>query len=145
MTGRTLVVLILTVTSYLFPSVNLFLVLCGSLFGTLITIIVPVCLYNRAFPSDPKYLAMDLKANANNANAEGHDELDETEEPLLQLKKQLEQSLGKKRSNTPNTDLDNEPKQVDRHDKIRMFNYVILVVGCFIGLSGFIEVAMILW
>jgi len=82
---RTLVVLFLTVTSYLFPSVNLFLVLCGSLFGTLITIIVPVCLYNRAFPSDPKYLAMDLKANANNAN--GHDELDDTEEPLLLLRK----------------------------------------------------------
>ena len=73
--------------SFLFPSINVFLALGGSVLGTIITIIMPVAFYNRAYSSDPKHLEKDKGASSRRGlskRSDEHKKNDGDEDPLLE-------------------------------------------------------------
>lgn len=59
LTLRTSLCLMITLGSFMFPNINIMLAIGGSILGTLMTIVMPVMFYNRAFSNDPKHLKFD--------------------------------------------------------------------------------------
>ena len=47
------------VVSFLIPNINVMLILGGSILGTIVTIIIPILFYNRAYSGDLKHLNLD--------------------------------------------------------------------------------------
>jgi hypothetical protein len=56
---RTMMTLMVTCFSFFFPSINILLAVGGSVMGTLMTIVMPVMFYNRAYSGSEKNLMMD--------------------------------------------------------------------------------------
>lgn len=106
---RALVVLLVTGTSFVVPSLNAMLTLGGSVMGTLMTIVVPVLFYNRAYSGEKKHL--DLQRSS----------------PSKKEEEDLEEGL----------DDDSEP--ADTRKIIRRVNLLVLVFGCSLGAVGFIN------
>ena len=89
-TMRTTLVAFVLGFSYLMPSINLILQISGSISGTIITVIMPVLFYNRAYTDSDKNMMRDL--------------------------------------GSPGT---------DKRSKVKMFNLLVLAVGCWVGAIGF--------
>lgn len=60
---RLLIPLIIFFISTLVPNVNVMLIISGALCGTLVTIVVPVLFYYRAFNQSDKNVALEMEAN----------------------------------------------------------------------------------
>ena len=48
---RSLVVILVIISSFLIPNLNLMMSLVGTIFGTIITLVFPILFYNRAYSS----------------------------------------------------------------------------------------------
>ena len=53
---RTIIVILITLCSFIVPNINIMLVLGGSILGTIVTVIIPVLFYNRAYSDSFKNL-----------------------------------------------------------------------------------------
>ena len=76
---RTLVVLAVTAASFTVPSLSAMLTLGGSIMGTLMTIVVPVMFYNRAYSGEKKHLDLQRSSPAKNDEEPVEDAEAETE------------------------------------------------------------------
>ena len=56
---RAAVVYLIYFTSFIIPNINVMLILGGSVLGTIVTIIIPILFYNRAYSGDLKHLSLD--------------------------------------------------------------------------------------
>ena len=50
--------------SFVIPNINIMLILGGSILGTIVTIIIPVMFYNRAYSNEDKHLGLDKNVSA---------------------------------------------------------------------------------
>jgi len=48
---RSLVVILVIISSFLIPNLNIMMSLVGTIFGTIITLVFPILFYNRAYSS----------------------------------------------------------------------------------------------
>lgn len=53
------IVYLIFITSFVIPNINVMLILGGSVLGTIVTVIIPVLFYNRAYSGDLKHLSLD--------------------------------------------------------------------------------------
>lgn len=56
---RLIIVTIVLLTSFIFPNLNLVLTLGGAVLGTIMTIVLPVTFYNRAYSITEKNMKYD--------------------------------------------------------------------------------------
>ena len=53
------IVYLIFITSFVIPNINVMLILGGSVLGTIVTIVIPILFYNRAYSGDLKHLSLD--------------------------------------------------------------------------------------
>ena len=57
--ARLVVVFLIIFTSWILPNINVLLILGGSILGTIVSIVIPVLFYNRAYSDSPHNLEKD--------------------------------------------------------------------------------------
>ena len=118
-------VILVIISSLVMPSITVLLTLGGSLLGTVVTIIIPVMFYNRAYQEreGQQLIGRSGGPRRRPANEEGVNMMDELlDEPL-------------------------EPEEIDRRQErafqrqmLRKVNYLVLAFGCVVGGIGFCDV-----
>ena len=82
LTFRTLVVALACICAFLIPNLTILLTLVGAILGTIISIIIPVLFYNRAYQYPESHYRLRNKAEPPQENkAEGGEE---EEQPLIE-------------------------------------------------------------
>ena len=118
---RLVVVILVVLTSFTFPNLNIVLTLGGSILGTIMTIIVPVMFYNRAYSMSEK----NLKYDKNNYGDDSH----ENEGLLKENNNDVEKTAR----------LLYKDKNNDKRKCIKVTNYIVLISGCTLSAIGFIN------
>ena len=166
---RLIVVVKVLLIAIAVPNINVLLIISGSLLGTIITVIIPVVFYHRAYSGDIKNLQKDrqsmqwnqrsevlseARANPNGITLHSDKDLEEDDgpfndqDPLMSRERADNRDLDKREnpsSSNPGRsensgDQSDEMEHVDKRSRIKAFNIVVLVIGCSIGLAGFINV-----
>ena len=124
------------------------LVLGGSVFGTIVTIVIPIMFYNRAYSDSFKNLEKE-RERANSSllkKTETPKQVDypfNEQDPLLNEEDDPDKSSqlgnrnksGDKSPELQRTDTD----LTDKRRKMKIANYGVLAIGCSVGLIGFIN------
>ena len=61
--SRLLIVVIVLVISIIIPNINIMLTIGGSVIGTVVTVIIPVVFYSRAYSGEIRHLKKDLNSS----------------------------------------------------------------------------------
>ena len=128
MVFRVAIVVVIIEVSFLFPNLNVVLALGGAVLGFLVTTVMPVMFYNRAYSDDFKHLKHDKRnqflAEGENEGLLGYSQRDSIEEIVQDYK---ENELKPK-----------EKKVKDNRKIFKIINYFVLVIGCIIATIGFV-------
>ena len=60
---RIFILFIVLIGSFIIPDINFLLIILGSIFGTIITYIMPVMFYNKAYSNSPRNTNLDRGQN----------------------------------------------------------------------------------
>ena len=125
---RMIVVAVVVLTSFSFPNLNLVLTLGGSILGTIMTIVLPVTFYNRAYSMTEKNQKYD-KNNYGNPEADEADGL---------LQQEVDHDRDIEESKNPKI-IKQDVKKTDKRRCLKIINYLVLISGCTLSLIGFIN------
>ena len=151
---RLAVVLSSYVCSFIIPNIHSLLVIGGSVLGSLVTIVMPVMFYNRAYSDKEKNLLKEKSARPETPAQTGttsnlHLQLQNSyddhpfneQDPLVLreddiiLENKDQMQIQKDESEAQLTD-----GQVrDRRRRMRIFNYFVMLAGCTVGFIGLVD------
>ncbi len=60
---RMMILFLVLMGSFIIPDINFLLIVCGSIFGTIITYIMPVMFYNKAYSNSVRNMNLDRGQN----------------------------------------------------------------------------------
>ena len=147
---RTAMVILVAIASFAVPNINITLVIGGSVLGTVVTVILPIMFYNRAYSDKFKNLQKDKNA----ARADLGTGLDlglvlqsdyedppfNDQDPLMHDDvDKVSQNDAIEEENQAQKKDEDEEGLTDKRRSIKLMNYFVLVIGCTIGLVGFVN------